>query len=101
MAASHHRRKEAWAVMGSAPQESDKNGLAIAAFVFGLASIPLAFLPYGVLVGPVAIVLGWLGHSRSSTESGRRRFARAGAILGAGGTLIWLTVYGLLALFAS
>lgn len=87
--------------MSSAPQESNTSGLAIAAFVFGLASIPLAFLPYGVLVGPVAIVLGWLGHSRSSSDPGRRRFARAGAILGVGGTLIWVTIYGLLALFAS
>ncbi len=73
----------------------------MAAFVFGLASIPLGFFPWGVLVGPIAIILALLARNRTNHNPGRQRFARAGAILGAGGTLIWLTIYGLLALFAS
>jgi hypothetical protein len=88
-------------MMSSTPEQSGTGGMAIAAFVFGLVSIPLAFFPFGMFPGPIAIILGLVAHNRPGLNAGRRRFARAGAILGAGGTLIWLTIYGLLALFAS
>jgi hypothetical protein len=87
--------------MSSTPAGSRTGGLAIAAFVFGLVSIPLAFFPFGMFPGPIAIILGLISRDRSGSHAGRQRFARAGAILGAGGTLIWVTIYGLLALFAS
>ena len=87
--------------MSAAPQHTPTSNLALAAFIFGLASIPLAFLPWGMFPGPVAIVLGMVAQRRHGDEAGQRRFARGGAILGAGGVMIWVTIYGLLALFAS
>jgi hypothetical protein len=87
--------------MSAAPQDSRTSNLALAAFIFGLASIPLAFFPWGMFPGPVAIILGLVARRRHGEDTGRRRFARGGAILGAGGVMIWVTIYGLLALFAS
>lgn len=87
--------------MSVTPERSGAGGLAIASFVFGLASIPLALLPYGLFVGPVAVVLGLLARTRSHLPAGRLRFARTGTLFGAVGTIIWLITYGLLALIAS
>lgn len=87
--------------MSAAPERSRSSNLAIATFIFGLVSIPLAFFPFGMFPGPIAIILWLVARNRPDLHHGRRRFARAGAILGAGGTLIWLTIYGLLALFAN
>jgi hypothetical protein len=87
--------------MSAAPQQPRASNLALAAFIFGLASIPLAFFPWGMFPGPVAIVLGLVAQRRQGDAAGRPRFARGGAILGAGGVMIWVTIYGLLALLAS
>lgn len=87
--------------MSTTPEQSTSANLPIAAFVFGLASIPMAFLPWGVLVGPIAIVLGLVANGKTAGNVSRQRFARAGAIFGLGGTLIWLTIYGLIGLFAA
>jgi hypothetical protein len=87
--------------VSTAPEQSGSGNLPIAAFVFGLASIPLAFLPWGMFPGPIAIILGLFARNQTAGNPSRQRFARAGALLGAGGTAIWVTIYGLLALIAS
>lgn len=81
--------------------QNPRNGLAIAAFVFGLIALPLAIFPFGMFPGPIAIVLGFLARSRPNLSSGSRRFAGAGMLFGTAGTLIWLIIYGLLALIAN
>lgn len=87
--------------MSSTQEQSGRSALAIAAFVIGLLGIPLSFFPFGMFVGPLAIVLGVLALNRSGHDFSSRRMARGGVIFGIAGTLIWLTIYGLLALFAS
>lgn len=87
--------------MSAAPEQSPGNGLAIAAFVFGLIALPLAVFPFGMFPGPIAIVLGLLARRRPGLSSGGLRFARAGMLFGAVGAIIWLVIYGLLTLIAT
>lgn len=83
------------------PGQSSRNGLAIAAFVFGLIAIPLAIFPFGMFPGPIAIVLGLLARRNPHLSAGNIRFARAGMLFGAAGAIIWLVGFGLLAWIAN
>jgi hypothetical protein len=87
--------------VSKSPEQSPRNGLAIAAFVFGLIAIPLAIFPFGMFPGPIAIVLGLLARRGPNIGSGNLRFARAGMLFGAVGTIIWLVGFGLLAWIAN
>lgn len=87
--------------MSATPEQSPGNGLAIAAFVFGLIALPLAIFPFGMFPGPIAIVLGLLARRRPGLSGGGLRFARAGMLFGAAGAIIWLVIYALLAVMAS
>ena len=55
--------------MNTLPAQSPRNGLAIAAFVFGLIAIPLAIFPFDMFPGPVAIVLGLLARRSPNLSS--------------------------------
>ncbi|MBA2453528.1 MAG: hypothetical protein H0V47_10180 [Chloroflexia bacterium] len=87
--------------MSAPPRQSTRNGLAIAAFVFGLIALPLAIFPFGMFPGPIAIVLGLLARRSPNLGVGNLRFARAGILFGVVGSIIWLVIYGLLAIIAS
>ena len=65
----------------AAPRE---NGVAIAALVFGVASIvPL----WGALASPLALVLGWIGYARARRGAPYGSLATAAIILGFVGLL--------------
>lgn len=83
------------------PMPSQASGLAVGSFVFGLTSIALAIFPFGMFLGPIAIILGLLARRRPRIVSVWRLLARVGILFGAVGTIIWLAGFVLLALFAS
>jgi hypothetical protein len=72
-------------------QKSTTNGLAVAALVVGILSLPFGFAcGSGVLFGIAAIVLGFLGRKKANDEMGGQGagMALAGIITGALGLLI-------------
>lgn len=73
-----------------AQQSSQTNGLAIAALVLGILSIPLAFAcGAGVLFGIAGVVLGFLGVKKANEEMGGsgKGLAQAGIVTGVLGIL--------------
>ncbi len=69
----------------AAPAKSQTNGLAVGALVLGI----LSFFCVGILLGPIAVVLGFLGRKKANEEMGGNGagMALAGIITGVLGFL--------------
>lgn len=82
---------------GGAPP-SKTNGLALAALIVGVVGLFLCWIPFlGLVVGLIAVVLGFLG-MKKSTEAGGRGLAIGGIAVGALTALIGL-VFTVITLF--
>ncbi|MDP9405806.1 MAG: DUF4190 domain-containing protein [Actinomycetota bacterium] len=87
---------------GYAPANRGTNGVAIAALVLGLLSVPLAlFAGIGGLLGLVAIILGFVGVKKAKEMAGSGKgMAITGIVSGLLGLLLAiLVVAGIAALF--
>lgn len=84
-------------------QSSQTNGLAIAALIVGILSIPLAFLcGIGGLFGIAAIVLGFLGMKKANDDlgGGGKGLAVGGIVTGGLGLLAviaWVVLFFIVA----
>ena len=68
------------------PVGQQRNGVGIAALVVGLISLVFA----GLLLGAVAIVLGWIGLNRvKKGQATNQVMALTGVVLGMAGVVSW------------
>lgn len=86
---------------GYPPGAGGTNGVAIAALVLGLLSIPLGFIIVGGALGVIAVVLGLIGLSKARSLGGSGRgLAIGGIITGLIGivipVVIWIGLTGFL-----
>ncbi len=82
---------------GYPPGAGGTNGVAIAALVLGLLSIPLGFFVFGAGLGVIAVVLGIVGISKARAMGGSGRgLAITGILTGIVGILIPIVLYFLL-----
>lgn len=80
---------------GQYEQPRKSNGLGIAALVLGILSLPAAFLAGvpGIVLGPIAVVLGVLGLRRvKARRADNRGMAIAGLVTGILGLLLGILV---------
>ena len=73
--------------------------LAVAATVCGIISLPLGLIGIGVILGPLAVIFGWVALGRirrSPVELGGVAFAVAGIVIGAGGLVLSMVMLVLL-----
>lgn len=68
------------------PVSKPRNGVGIAALVVGLISLVFA----GLILGAVAIILGWIGMNRAKKgEATNQVMALIGVVLGIAGVVSW------------
>ncbi len=68
------------------PVSKPRNGVGIAALVVGLISLVFA----GLILGAVAIILGWIGMNRvKKGEATNQVMALIGVVLGIAGVVSW------------
>ena len=82
---------------------SGSNGMGVAGFVTGLLSLLAGwlFVPVGVVLGLLGVVLGGVGRARARREGSPTGLATAGIVLGALGLVVcvalWITAAAILA----
>ncbi|MDQ3431530.1 MAG: DUF4190 domain-containing protein [Actinomycetota bacterium] len=86
---------------GQPPKQT--NGVAIGALVVGLLSVPLAIFVIGGLLGLIAVILGFVGVSKSKSLRGAGKgMAITGIVSGALGLILAvLVVAGVATLFSN
>jgi len=68
------------------PADQRRNGMGIAALVVGLISLVFA----GLILGAVAIILGWIGLNRvKKGQATNQVMAMTGVVLGMAGVVSW------------
>ena len=68
------------------PVDQRRNGMGIAALVAGLISLVFA----GLILGAVAIILGWIGLNRvKKGQATNQVMAMTGVVLGMAGVVSW------------
>jgi hypothetical protein len=76
---------------GSRESEGERrhlDGPAVVAFVMGVLSVATSVIVIGIVLGPIAAVLGYLSYRRIDSSAGRLRgrgLALAGLVLGVAG----------------
>jgi hypothetical protein len=76
------------------------DGLAIASLVVGIISIPCSFACLGIILGPVAAIMGFISRQRVSASGGAiggGGMALAGLILGLVGFLLSVAFFFIIA----
>jgi len=69
-------------------ERSHLDGPAVVAFVMGVLSVATSVIVVGIVLGPIAAVLGYLSYRRIDSSGGRLRgrgLALAGLVLGVAG----------------
>jgi len=69
-------------------ERSRLEGLALVAFVMGVLSVATSVIVVGIVLGPIAAILGYLSYRRIDSSAGRLRgrgLALAGLVLGIAG----------------
>lgn len=83
------------------PQQQAGNGMAVAALVLGIISVPLLFLNWvDSIIAVLAIVFAVLGIRRAARGAGRRGMSVAGLVLGIVGLVASVIVLVVVVLFA-
>jgi hypothetical protein len=87
--------------MATEPQRSHYSKPSAAALVVGLVSMPVALLPFGVVLGVVAVILGY-GARRSAIENARPvKMANTALVMGLAAIVIWAVVISGFAFFGA
>jgi uncharacterized protein DUF4190 len=69
-------------------ERSHLDGPAVVAFVMGVLSVATSVIVVGIVLGPIAAILGYLSYRRIDSSAGRLRgrgLALAGLVLGIAG----------------
>jgi hypothetical protein len=81
-------------------QQPHYSRVSTAALVVGLISLPSAFLPFGIPVAIIAMILGFAARRDAISNARPVKMANAAIVLGGIAVLIWVVIVVGFALFA-